>query len=161
MKDKNNGHNEDPDVLVGNLDQGTQFGDAKEHWNEWKDAPSSNNITQIYHMPDIDDMAGILVRGNYLNQEQADALALLAAFAEEEDDDFTKKICRLTTSATIGVKGGGRLEALFGGIGIVASRMWEITKGFKSSGSKKNSDDQVYRRSDFRQEGPPRNGQSE
>lgn len=161
---KNNGHKKGPDVLVGDNSQpenGGQFGDPYEHWRQdWKDAPSNNNITQIYHVPGIDDMAGILVRGNYNNAEQADALALLAAFAEEENDDFTKKLCRLTTAASVGVKGGGRLEALFGGIGIVASRMWEVTKGFKSGGRKRD-DDQIYRRSDFRQEGPPRNGQTE
>lgn len=159
-----NGHNQGPDVLVGDAarQESEGYGNPLEHWQkDWKNAPAKDTITQLYHMPGTDDLAGILLRGNFTNQEQADALALLAAFADEEKDEFTMKLCRLVTSATVGVRGSGRLEALFGGIGIVASRMWEITKGIGGKRNKKDPDGEVYRRSDFRQEGPPQtNGNS-
>lgn len=154
-----NGHKTDPDVLVpDNLpNNGQQYGKPFDPFAaDWKKTVSNNNITQIYHIPDVEDGAGILVRGNFINAEQADALALLYAYAEDEGDEFTKKLCRMITSASVGVRGGGRLEALFGGIGIVASRMWEVTKGLNVH-HKKHEDEQIYKRSDFRQDGPIQN----
>lgn len=133
------------DIVIGGDDK---FGNPKEHWEDSHDAPSSNNVSQLYELPGIDNMAAVIERGIFKSDDEADAIVLMAYLNDKYDDKKHQQLLRMKIARTIGQGGAGRVEALFGATNLVAPDMYRVARGMpKAKGEK------VHRSSDFRTEG--------
>ena len=128
-----------------------QYGNPLEHWDpDFKPAPSSNNITQIYYQPEIDNMAGVFIRSNFEDKDQIFTLALLITLCNEHHDTTHLEFFRIILAGLPAVGGKARTEALMGVTGVISSDLWRAADGH----SKRNNDvDKTIRRSDFRSDG--------
>ena len=142
-----NGNNQVEAVYTGQQ----QYGNPLEHWDpDFKPAPSSNNISQIYYLPEIDNMAGVLIRSNLTNEEQIDNLVMIIALCVEHHDNIHLELFRMKLSALPAIGGKSRTEGLMGGTGVVSSDLWRAAQGYPK---RKYDDDKTYQRSDFRSDG--------
>ncbi|MDD5511752.1 MAG: hypothetical protein PHI12_13215 [Dehalococcoidales bacterium] len=111
----------------------------------------ANRIEKILEVPDVEDMAQVIIRGNFRNERQLNAILRLSHRHEKFGQTKHQELLRQKIAGTAALGGLSRVEGLFAAIGLLASDIYRAAKGLP-----KVKEDKVYRGSDFRtQERPP------
>jgi len=136
-------------------DKDKQYGSPFEHWKQdFKAARTNNAIEQIAHIPDSENMAGVMYRANFNNENQRRAAVQLYAINLEMEDDRSMEVLRVECSSTMGRLGLGKSTQVMVHTGIIPPEMWRDSLGLpKRSGNGKEKEEGAYRRSDFRADG--------
>lgn len=116
----------------------------------------ANNIEKLYELPGIDDMAGVILRGNFKNDRQLNAVLRLMYRHQKFADTKHQEMLRAKIAGTAAIGGVSRLEALFGGTNLVASDMYRAARGLPKL--RKNDQERIVRGSDFRERDRPPEG---
>jgi len=107
-----------------------------------------NAVKDIYELPGIEDMAGVLLRGRIKNERQLNAILRLYYRHEKFNDTKHKELLRAKVAGSAAIGGVRSLEALFAGIQIVASDMYRAVLGLPKL--KRGEEEHVVKGSDFR-----------
>lgn len=121
-----------------------------EHYEQWFPEDNNSNIDKMYSMPGIEDMAGVFIRGNFKDEDALNSHVLLCAIHQDVGNTFHQEMLRNKIAGQAGIKGERTLYALFAGIGILASDMLRVLKGFPKL--KKGEEDRLIRNSDFQKQ---------
>lgn len=122
-------------------------------WEQGFDSlPYSNDIDKILEIPDIEDMAGVLSRGNFKNDKQRVAAVRLAYKNRKFKDDNHQKMLRDFVASGIGMSGFGKLLQLQIGTNLALPGVLQQILGLR----KTKGNEPVYKGSDFRDEGRER-----
>lgn len=132
------------------------YRDPLEHWRpDFGDAPSNNNIDKILEIPDIEDMAGVLARGNFKNDRQRIAAVRLAYKNRKFHDENHQEMLRDYIASGLGIGAVGKVMQTFIGTNLLAPDMFRASLGMPKS-KNKDKGEEVHRGSDFRSEGRER-----
>lgn len=113
-----------------------------------------NNIEKIYEMPDIDDMAGVFLRGRFKNERELNAAIRLMYRHDKFNDKKHQELLRARIAGSAALQGLRSLEALFAGTNLLAPDMYRSLLGLKKK--KRDEDDRIIKGgSDFRREERP------
>jgi len=117
----------------------------------WEDAfgsqPYFNDIEKILEFPGIEDMAGVLARGNFKNEKQRIAAVRLAYKNRKFHDDNHQLMLRDYIASGIGDKAFGKMLQLQIGTNLLAPDVIREILGMKT----KKHKEEVHRGSDFRE----------
>ena len=120
-----------------------------EYWEHpFETSPFFNDIEKILEMPGIDDMAGVLARGNFETKKQRVAAVRLAYKNRKFHDDNHQKMLREFISSGIGMSALGKLLQLQVSTNLMAPSVLRDVLGMKQ---RKASREDVRRGSDFRE----------
>lgn len=135
------------------LDKPVKGVDLTDITNWEKDYPIggfNNTIKDIYELPGIDDMAGVILRGRFKNERSLNAHLRLLRRHEKFGDIEHKKMLRAKIAGSAAIGGVRSLEALFGAIQVVASDMYRAVLGLPKL--KKGEEEKMIRGSDIRRD---------
>lgn len=116
-----------------------------------------SKVGQIYEIPEIKDMAGILARGIIKNERQLNAILRLSYRHKKFKDDNHQELLRQKIIGTAAIGGVRSLDALFAANGLLAPDMYRVARGmpkYKGRGERER-EEPVYRGSDFREQEKP------
>jgi len=115
-----------------------------------------NNVEKIYEVPQIDDMAGVFLRGRFKNERSLNAHLRLMYRHRKFGDDEHQELLRTKIAGSAALNGISRLEALQAAVNLLAPDMLRTALGMQKV--KKGEDDRILRNSDFRKEERPADG---
>lgn len=107
-----------------------------------------NELDKMLELPGIDDMAGVLARGNFKNERQRIAAVRLAYRHRKFHDQNHQKMLRDYVASGMGMSALGKILQLQIGTNLIAPGVLREILGMKKV--KKGED--VQRGSDFRQQ---------
>src|SRR4030042_377917 len=123
-----------------------------EQWEgDFSNLPSFNNIEKLLEFPPISDMAGVLARANFKDDQQRIAAVRLAYKHRKFNDDPHQELLRDFCASTLGTKGLGKILQTFIGTNLLAPDMLRAVFGMPRS----NNREEVHRgrNSDLRADG--------
>lgn len=111
---------------------------------------AGSNIEKMYETKGKEDMAGNFIRGNFPDEKSLNSHVLLAAIHNKCGNTFHQDMLINKIYGMRAIKGESTLYALFAGIGILASDMLRVIKGFPKL--KRGEEDRLIRSSDFQRQ---------
>lgn len=123
-----------------------------EQWeNDFSNLPSWNNIEKILEFPPVSDMAGVLARANFKDENQRIAAVRLAYRHRKFSDNDHQEMLRDLCASTLGAGGLGKILQTFVGTNLLAPDMLRVVLGMQKS--KRPEEVHRGRSSDLRTEG--------
>ncbi len=116
----------------------------------------SNNVEKLYEIPEIDDMAGVFLRGIFKTERSLNAHLRLMYRHRKFGDTEHQELLRAKIAGSAAINGVSRLDALFAAVNLLASDMYRAARGMPKV--KKGEEERIVRGSDYRQEQKPPDG---
>lgn len=130
--------------------------DVKNYRSEYPIGDFDNDIEKVMEIPDVKDMAGVFIRGNFRNERQLNAAVRLYHRHKKFADTDHQELLRVKIAGMAAIGGVSRLEQLFTAVKLLASDMYRTARGMPKHNGKNGQEERVIRGSDFRdQERPP------
>ena len=115
--------------------------------------PWSDRVQKLYEIPNIEDMAEVIIRGNLVNERRANAILRLSRRHKKFGLDDHQEMLRQKIASTAAIGGVRSLEVLFAVTNLVASDMYRVARNMPKL--PKGQEEKVIRGSDFRQQEKP------
>lgn len=151
---KNNG--DKPNSLLNQNTKRYDLSDPANWEMDYPDGDFGNNVEKLYNVPDIDDMAGVFLRGIFKNERSLNAHLRLMYRHAKFNDTSHQELLRAKIAGSAAINGVSRLDALFAAVNLLASDMYRTARGMPRV--KKGEEERVIRGSDFRREEKPQDG---
>lgn len=122
--------------------------DPANYEDDYPDGNFGNNVEKLYEVPDIDDMAGVFLRGIFKNERSLNAHLRLMYRHKKFGDTEHQELLRAKIAGSAAINGVSRLDALFAAVNLLASDMYRAARGMPKV--KKGEEERIIRGSDFR-----------
>lgn len=111
--------------------------------------PWYDRVEKIYELPDINDMAAVILRSNLKvkDERRANAMIRLAYRHIKFGLKGKQELLRMKCAATAAEGGAARLDALFAAVNLIAPDMYRASRGLPKHKDGKNED--IRKASDF------------
>jgi hypothetical protein len=118
------------------------------------EASFASKIEEIFKIPDTNDMAALIIRGNFKNDRQLNAILRLSYRHMKFNDKTHQDLLRQKIAGTAAIHGLARVEGLSAAVNMIAPDLWRAVKDMP-----KAKDEKVMRGgSDFRSQDRPQDG---
>lgn len=134
----NGNRNNDPKGITG-----------MEHWEkDFDNMPFWDKIEKLLELPSTKDMAGIIIRSIVKDDRQANAILRLSYRHKKFHDNTHQEMLREKLAMNVAMGGVGRIEAVFGGVNMIAPDMYRVARGMPKNDKPKEN---IQKNSDFRE----------